>query len=94
LLDEHGAAYTYREYTKDPLTADEIRSVLGKLGLTAHDVARTRDANKLGIDLSATDEASLIAAMAENPGLLQRPIAVVGDRAVLGRPVDGIVALL
>jgi len=94
LLNEHGAAYTYREYTQQPLSADEIRDVLGKLAMSAHDVARTRDANKLGIDLKSIDEDDLIEEMAQHPGLLQRPIAVLGDRAVVGRPVDGIVSLL
>ena len=94
MLEAEGVSYTYREYTKDPLSAAELREVLGKLGLSAHDVLRTRDANQLGLDVAAMSEDALIAAMAEHPTLLQRPIAVLGERAVLGRPHEAILQLV
>lgn len=92
MLDENRIPYTYREYTRDPLTADEIRDVLGKLGLTARQVLRTRDAATAGLTGEEPEDA-LIAAMAANPRLLQRPIGVVGDRAVLGRPPENLLSL-
>jgi arsenate reductase len=84
--------HTYREYTKEPLSEDEIRAVLAKLGVGPRDVLRSRDAKKHGIEPSLDDDA-LIAAMAEHPRLLQRPIAVKGERAALGRPVENLLAL-
>ncbi len=93
LLNERGVAFTYREYTKEPLSVDELRDVLGKLGLGPRDVLRGADAKKAGLTGEEPDEA-LIAAMADNPRLLQRPIGIVGDRAALGRPVDNLLALL
>ena len=92
MLNERGIAHTYREYTKDPLSAEEIQDVLDKLGMTARDVLRARDANKAGLTGEETNE-ELIALMAENPRLLQRPIGVVGDRAALGRPVENLLTL-
>ena len=94
MLNDKGVAFTYREYTKDPLSADELRDVLGKLGLTAHDVLRGRDAKKAGIDGASTSEDALIEAMAGNPNLLQRPIAVLGGKAAVGRPVENILEVL
>ena len=93
MLKERGAEFRYREYKKDTLSADEIRAVLSKLGMTARDVLRKRDASKLGLTGQESD-AQLIDLMAEHPGLLQRPIGVRGDRATLGRPVENLLALL
>lgn len=92
MLNDHGMPHTYREYTKEPLSEDEIRAVLAKLGVGPRDVLRSRDAKKHGIEPSLDDDA-LIAAMAEHPRLLQRPIAVKGERAALGRPVENLLAL-
>jgi arsenate reductase len=93
LLQEHDVAFTYREYTKDPLSEDEIRTVLAKLGMRPREVLRTRDAKKAGLTGDEADDA-LISAMAANPRLLQRPIAVLGDKAALGRPFDKVLSVL
>ena len=92
MLNEHQMPFRYREYKKELLTAEEIRAVLGKLGMTARDVLRKRDANKLGL-LGTESDAQLIALMAEHPTLLQRPIGVLGEKAALGRPVENLLAL-
>ncbi|MEZ4237221.1 MAG: ArsC/Spx/MgsR family protein [Myxococcota bacterium] len=93
MLDARGAAYTYREYTKDPLTEAELRDVLGKLGVGPRDVLRSADAKKAGLTGSESD-AELIRLMAGNPRLLQRPIGVRGERAALGRPPEQLLTLL
>ena len=93
MLNEHGVAHTYREYTKEPLSADEIRSVLSKLGVGPRDVLRKRDATKAGLTGSETDD-QLIALMADNPRLLERPIGVVDGRAAVGRPPENLLALI
>ena len=94
MLDENGVAYRYREYRREPLSADEIRATLAKLGVPASAVLRVRDkANRaLGLTGAEGDEA-LISHMAEHPTLLQRPIGVLGDRAVVGRPVERLLEL-
>jgi arsenate reductase len=92
LLEDNGMDFTYREYTKDPLSVEEIRAVLGKLGMGPRDVLRSADAKKNDISPDLDDDA-LIAAMAEIPRLLQRPIGVKGAKAALGRPVENLLAL-
>jgi arsenate reductase len=67
--------------------------VLGRLGMTARDVLRSRDAGQLGLTGAESDEA-LIDLMAQHPSLLQRPIGVLGERAALGRPVENLLTLL
>ena len=87
MLDEHDVPYRYREYTREPLSAAEIRRVLKLLGAGPKDVLRKRDRayKDLGLTGDETD-AVLIAHMAEHPTLLERPIGVLGKRAVVGRP--------
>ena len=82
MLNEHGIEHTYREYTKDPLSEEEIRDVLSKLGVGPRDVLRGRDAKKAGLTGGESDD-QLIALMAENPRLLQRPLKAlqVGEAA-------------
>ena len=95
MLNERGVEHTYREYTKEPLSEDELRDVLAKLGLPASAVFRTREkvGKELGLTGAESDE-ELIPHMAAHPTLLQRPIGVLGDRAALGRPVENLLTLL
>ena len=94
MLQSRGVEFTYRDYRTDPLSEAELRDVLGKLGLTAKDLLRRRD--KAYKELGLTGEESdsvLISHMASHPTLLQRPIGVLGDRAVVGRPVENLLDL-
>lgn len=93
MLKDRGAAYRYREYTKQPLTEVELRAVLAQLGMTARDVLRSRDAAKAGLTGAETDD-ELILLMVGNPRLLQRPIGIREGRAVLGRPVENLLTLI
>ena len=93
MLKDLGVDYRYREYTKEPLSEAELRDVLGKLGMSARDILRSRDAKKEGLTGDEGEDA-LVAAMVKNPNLVQRPIFVLGDRAVMGRPVDNVHQLL
>lgn len=93
MLNEHDIAHTYREYTKEPLSEAELRQVFAKLGAAPRDLLRKRDAKKAGLSGEESDD-ELIALMAENPRLLQRPIGIVGDRAAVGRPPENLLSLV
>ncbi len=88
MLDEKKIEYRYREYTREPLSEEEIRDVLRKLGLRARDVLRKNDRFT-----GDEPENELIAAMAGQPTLLQRPIGVLGGKAVIGRPPERLLEL-
>ena len=95
MLNEHGIEFEYREYRKDPLSVDELRSVLKRLKLGPRDVLRLHDRVAKELGLTGDEPArKLISLMSENPTLLQRPIGVTRDRAVLGRPPESLLALL
>ena len=80
------------EYLKSPLECSEISSLLKKLGYTARDLLRRGEdiyKNKKLSDKSLTDD-FLIDIMSKNPILIERPIVVSNDKAVIGRPPENI----
>ncbi|MCH9651362.1 MAG: arsenate reductase (glutaredoxin) [Deltaproteobacteria bacterium] len=94
MLKEKGIPFHYREYRKETLSAEEIRTVLALLGSTAKEVLRTRDAAYRDLGLTGEEgEEELIQAMAAHPTLLQRPIGIKGEKAVVGRPVERLLEL-
>lgn len=96
ILDERGIDYETVNYYEHPLTANEFRELLRKLHLSARDVLRDKEAVAKELKLAERDlsEDELIDIMVANPDLIQRPIVVKGDRAVLARPPEAVEALL
>ncbi|MGW1585412.1 arsenate reductase family protein [Streptomyces sp. NPDC002386] len=96
LLDTEGADYTVRRYLEDVPSEDEIRAVLGRLGLEPWDITRTQeaDAKELGLKDWARDESTRdrwITALAEHPKLIQRPIITADDgTALVGRSEEAV----
>ena len=96
LLDEEGASYTVRRYLEDVPSEDEIREVLGRLGLEPWDITRTGEAAalELGVKEWARDPGSRdhwITALAKHPKLIQRPIITADDgTAVVARTDDAV----
>lgn len=94
LLDEAGVEYRYREYTQEPLSKAELKKVLKLLGVQPKDVLRKHDKAYKELGLTGDETAArLIELMAENPTLLQRPIGVKGNNAVVGRPPENLLEL-
>ena len=95
LIADAGVLPEVVEYLKTPPTVDELREIVGKLGISPEALVRKGEAiykeNFKGKSLS--DEEWLIA-LAENPKLIERPIVIEGDRAVLGRPPENVNELL
>ncbi|MCF0090033.1 MULTISPECIES: ArsC/Spx/MgsR family protein [unclassified Streptomyces] len=96
LLDAEGADYTVRRYLEDVPSEDEIRGVLGRLGLEPWDITRTGDAEarELGVKdwpREAGSRDRWVRALAEHPKLIQRPIITAEDgTAVVARDEDAV----
>jgi arsenate reductase len=89
LFRENGIDFEQVNYFSEPLSADDVKGLLAKLQLPAFAVLRTRERQFKELGLSeSTPEDGIIDAIVENPGLLNRPIVVVGDKAVIARPVE------
>jgi arsenate reductase len=95
LLQDRGIGFEYRDYKADPLSEAEIRSVLASLDVAPSAVLRKRDRAYRELGLTGTEgDAKLIALMALHPTLLERPIGMVGNRAVVGRPPERLLTLV
>lgn len=96
LLEDRGLSPTIVRYLETPLSADQLQALLNKLGIRARQLLRTgEDEYKaLGLSDSQLTDTQLIAAMASQPKLIERPILVVGDKAVIGRPPENVLEIL
>ncbi|ATG43087.1 arsenate reductase (glutaredoxin) [Phaeobacter piscinae] len=95
LLEERGATVTVRFYLKDAPSEAELTAVQAKLGVRAIDMMRKGEKIFKELNLSTTDDDTrLIAAMAAHPILIERPIAITEETAIIGRPTEGLTALL
>jgi arsenate reductase (glutaredoxin) len=95
LLEERGVRYRYRDYRKQALAEDEIRDVLRRLRVPARDMLRSRSKEyaTLGLTGRESDDV-LVPLLAKHPRLLRRPIAILGEGAVLARPPERLLILL
>ena len=96
LLRQRGVEPEVVEYLKQTPSAAEIDRLLTLLGMQPRQLMRRGEApyRELGLDDPGLSRAALIAAMADNPILIERTITVRGERAVLGRPPEKVLALL
>ena len=95
LIEESGQPYQVVEYLKNPLTVKELGSLLQKLDMKPMELVRSNETvwkeNFRGRELSNSE---ILNAMAAHPKLMERPVAVMGNRAVLGRPPENVLQLL
>jgi arsenate reductase (glutaredoxin) len=94
LLAERGIDFDAVDYHVTGLSEDELRGLLAKAGAGPRHVLRAREARAIELDVDALDDDALIAAMVQHPALVERPIVVRGDRAVLARPIERALELL
>ena len=96
LLREHGVEPEIVEYLKTPPSAEELDAILRKLGMEPRELMRRKEAEykELGLSDESLSRGRLIEAMVEHPRLIERPIVVSGDRAVLGRPTEKVLELI
>ena len=96
LLRGYGIEPTIVEYLKHPPGKKELKALLERLGMEPRDLMRKKeDAYRAqGLDDPGLSREQLIAALAEHPALLERPIVVTDERAVVGRPPEKILDIL
>lgn len=96
LLEQHGKPFEIVDYLENPPSAAELKMLLSRLGITARQLLRTGedDYRELKLDDPSLDDDTLIAAMVQHPRLIERPIVVANDRAVVGRPPEKVLDIL
>ena len=96
ILDDLNNDYEIINYINSPPTTRELQSLSDKLGLRARDFIRSNEGIFKELDLKPhlDDDKTLFKFMSENPKLIERPIIVKGEKAIIGRPPEKIIDLL
>ncbi len=96
LLQENGVDPEVVLYLNDTPSEEQLDALLATLGIGARELLRKGEDDYKALNLKDTShsEADLVAAMVAHPKLIERPIVVRGDRAVLGRPPENALELL
>lgn len=95
LIEDSGEMVTIIEYLKEVPSEEQIRTILKKLGMKAEQIVRKGEAiYKEQFKGKTLTEEEWIAALVEYPNLIERPIVVKDDKAVLGRPPENVKKLL
>lgn len=95
ILAERGVPTQVVEYLKNPPSRDELAALVKKLGLPAEQLVRKGEAVfKAHYAGQSLDEAGWLDALAAHPILIERPIVIRGERAVIARPPEKLLELL
>ena len=96
LLKERGIEPEVVEYLKTTLSAHALQTLSQKLRVLVVDMLRTkaREFKELELGNTGITDDQLVQAMSQNPILLERPIVVCGDKAVIGRPPENVLELI
>lgn len=96
LLRDRGIEPEIIRYLETPPDPAELKAVLQAMGCGPRDLLRTSEPvyRQLGLDNEDLEDEALLAAMAANPILIQRPIVVHDGRAAIGRPPESVLDIL
>lgn len=90
-LDENNVAFEIIDFVENPLSKLELKTVLKKLHKSAEELIRRNEPlfkEKFANKTLSEDE--WISVMLENPSLIQRPILIKGEVAMIGRPIENV----
>ena len=85
-LDEKGIEYKIINYLKEPLTKEQLEEILKKLKMKPSELVRKKEKLYKELNLKEASEEEILEAMVKNPKLIERPIVINGDKAVVARP--------
>ncbi len=96
LLEENDVNPKIIYYLETPPSSEEIKSLLAKLGLKLKDIIRRSedDFDELGLDDDTLSEEIVLDLLQKHPHLLQRPIVVKGDKAIIARPPENVLGFI
>ena len=94
ILQDNGISPDVILYLETPPTSQQFRDILRKLNLSAGHLLRKNEADYKAHMKDITDEEELISLMLAYPKVIERPIIINGDKAVIGRPPEAVIALL
>lgn len=96
LLQEAGVEPEIIEYLHTPPDAEQLRSILDKLGLEPRQLMRKGQSEykAMGLDDKRLSDEQLVTAMMEAPILIERPIVLANGKAAIGRPPESVLEII
>ena len=94
ILQDKNVDHDVVEYLTAPPSKAELKRILGMLGVRPADIIRIKEAKEAGLDVAAMSDAALIGAMVATPIIIERPIVVADDKAVMGRPPENVLSII
>jgi arsenate reductase len=96
MLQDKGIKPVVIEYLNTPPDKKTLQDILGKLGLSARQLLRAKEQayQDLKLENTALTEQQIIAAIVENPILMERPIVLANGKAAIGRPPENVLEIL
>lgn len=95
LLEENGRDFIVKEYLKHPPTKEELKKLIDLLGIKPEQLIRKGESEfKENFKGKKLTDDEWIEAMVTYPKLIERPIVIDGDKAVLGRPPENVLTIL
>ncbi|MGB0893470.1 MAG: arsenate reductase (glutaredoxin) [Parashewanella sp.] len=96
LLKDNQCDITVVEYLKDIPSIDTLSSILSMLNISPRELMRTKEAEykELQLNNENLSDAELLQAMVTTPKLIERPIVIADNRAVIGRPPENVFTII
>lgn len=96
VLKDSGTPFTAVNYYEQSFTKEQLRKILKKAGLAPKEVLRTKEDiyKELGLAKKELSDDALLDLMVKHPDLIQRPLVVKADKALLARPAENVKRLL
>ncbi|WP_142785967.1 arsenate reductase (glutaredoxin) [Changchengzhania lutea] len=95
ILEASGKPFEIINYLEHPPTKKELQAIILLLGIEPMDLVRTNEAIwKKDFKHKSLEDSEIIDAMVNNPKLIERPIVINEDQAVIGRPPENIQRIL
>lgn len=94
-LENSGQKYEIIKYLEDIPTVDDLKEIIKKLGIKPIDLVRNKE--KIWIEnfkYKSLSDDEIIIAMISNPILIERPIVINGDRAIIARPLEKVNSII
>ena len=96
ILQDSKVEFEVIEYLINPPTEQELSEIIAKLGIAARDLIRQKEEEfkQLGVKQDVLSHDSAITLMVNEPKIMERPIVVTDEKAVIGRPPENVFDLL
>ena len=95
ILEASGKDFEIVKYLETEIDAEQLKAIISKLGIKPIDLVRKNEAIwKSDYKGKSLSDKEIIAAMINNPKLIERPIVINGNKAVIGRPPESIVDII